>query len=142
MPGFINQKTQYALKAVFELALWQGKGPLKIAQIAKQQAIPQRFLEVILSQLKQGGFLVSKRGNEGGYKLTKAPAKINVLEIVEFMQGILTAVADEGKKASVFDKTWKEVDQGIDTTLLQTTFLDLLNRHQEMKEKTAPTYTI
>ena len=69
----ISQKCQYALRAVFELAKHYGQGPVKIADIAKAQAIPLRFLEVILSQLRQGGFAGSRRGNEGGYLLVRSP---------------------------------------------------------------------
>ena len=61
----VSQKCQYALRALFELAKRNGEGPVKIAAIAKAQAIPPRFLEVILSQLKQGSFVESQRGSEG-----------------------------------------------------------------------------
>ena len=63
---FVSQKCQYALRAVFELAKQYGKGPTKILHIAELQAIPVRFLEVILVQLKRGGFVDSQRGKEGG----------------------------------------------------------------------------
>ncbi len=61
----ISQKCQYALRAIFELAKRKGQGPVKIAETAEAQAIPLRFLEVILSQLKQGEFVSSQRGNKG-----------------------------------------------------------------------------
>ena len=64
----VSQKSQYALRAIFELAKEYGKGP-KIAHIAEAQAIPVRFLEVILVHLKRGGFVDSQRGKEGGYFL-------------------------------------------------------------------------
>ncbi len=56
----VSQKTQYALRALLELALAHGEGPKKIGTIAEEQAIPPRFLEVILNELKQGGFVVSR----------------------------------------------------------------------------------
>jgi hypothetical protein len=59
---WISQKCEYAVRAVFELAKRVGRGPVRIADIAEAQAIPVRFLEVILSQLKQGGFVDSQRG--------------------------------------------------------------------------------
>ena len=61
----VSQKCQYALRAVFELASRETHDPVKIAKIAESQKIPQKFLELILSQLKQGGFLGSRRGADG-----------------------------------------------------------------------------
>jgi len=74
----VSQKAQYALRAVFELARRHGKGWVKISDIADTQAIPIRFLEVILGQMKQAGFVVSRRGTEGGYMLAVAPGELTV----------------------------------------------------------------
>ena len=79
------KKNQYALRAIFELAKHQGKGPKKISEIAEVQAIPLRFLEVILSQLKGSGLVKSKRGFYGGYYLTRSPDKISVGDVLRFM---------------------------------------------------------
>lgn len=57
----VSQKCQYALRAVFELAKRRGEGPTTVADIAKAQAIPAKFLELILGQLRQGGFTESRR---------------------------------------------------------------------------------
>ena len=69
----VSVKGEYALRAVFDLAGRGGPDPVKIAEIAARQRIPQKFLELILSQLKQGGFLGSRRGADGGY-FPSAPA--------------------------------------------------------------------
>ena len=53
----VTQKNRYALRAIFELAKRLNEGPVKIAEIAEAQAIPPRFLEVILNQLKKAGFV-------------------------------------------------------------------------------------
>ena len=66
------KKNQYALRAIFELAKHRGQGPKKISEIAEIQAIPLRFLEVILSQLKGSGLVESKRGFYGGYFLIRS----------------------------------------------------------------------
>ena len=82
----ITKKNQYALRAVFELAKQQGKGPIKISHIAETQAIPERFLEVILGQLKKSGFVQSKRGYQGGYMLLVPPDKLTVGALMRFLQ--------------------------------------------------------
>ncbi len=62
----VSQKSLYALRAVLELAKHYGTGPLKIAQIARTRGIPQRFLEVILGDLRRSGVVGSRTGKEGG----------------------------------------------------------------------------
>jgi len=89
---FVSRKIRYGLRAIFELAKRQGQGPVKIAEIAKAQAIPVRFLEVILNELKQGGFVDSKRGSEGGYMLVRSAAEVTVGDVIRFMQGPIRAV--------------------------------------------------
>ncbi len=88
----ISQKCQYALRATFELAKHFGKGPVKIASIAKAQDIPTKFLETILSDLKNGGFLISKRGACGGYILRIPPDELTAWDIIKFIDGPLTPV--------------------------------------------------
>ena len=82
----VTQKSLYALRAVFELAKCSDQGPKKIADIAKAQAIPPRFIETILSQLKQARFVESCRGNDGGYVLIPSPEELTVGQVMEFIQ--------------------------------------------------------
>lgn len=79
----INQKKQYALRAVYELARHQDGPPLKSAEIAQSQAIPQRFLEIILNQLKHAGIVSAKRGYTGGFRLKRSAREITVREIFQ-----------------------------------------------------------
>lgn len=81
-----SRKGQYALRAVYELAKRKGQGPIKISTIAVAQAIPHRFLEVILHQLKGSGLVDAKRGYYGGYALVKPPAEITVGDVLRHMQ--------------------------------------------------------
>jgi Rrf2 family protein len=89
----LSQKSQYAVRAVLELAKRHGGGPVKTARIADVQCIPVRFLENILSQLRQAGLVESVRGKEGGYLLSRAPREVSVGEVVRIVQG---PVADIG----------------------------------------------
>lgn len=79
----INQKKQYALRAVYELAKHQDGLPLKSAEIAESQAIPQRFLEIILNQLKHAGIVSAKRGYTGGFRLKRPANEITVRQIFQ-----------------------------------------------------------
>jgi Rrf2 family protein len=130
------KKNQYALRAILELAKHKGKGPKKISQIAAAQAIPLRFLEVILSQLKGSGLVESKRGFYGGYFLTRSPECISVGDVLRYMDKPLssdycaacvskTNCPFSGKCA--FAPMWKQVNDAIAKIYDQTTIQDLLN---------------
>ena len=81
----ISVKSEYALLAVFDLSLQPPGDPVKIADVARRQKIPQKFLELILAGLKQGGFVESRRGAEGGYRLAKPANEITVGEVLRFV---------------------------------------------------------
>ena len=78
----ISSKTKYALTALTYLGKHYNKGPLLISQIAKDERIPKKFLEIILLELKNKGYLVSKKGKGGGYALAKDPNHIILGNIV------------------------------------------------------------
>jgi len=82
----ISVKTEYALHAIFDLAVQPQGEPVKIADIARRQKIPQKFLELILSSLKQGGFVESRRGAEGGYRLARPADQITVGQVLKYVE--------------------------------------------------------
>ena len=88
----VSQKSQYALRALFELAKRQGSTPATAAEIAEPQAIPPRFLELILQGLRAKGIIDSRRGKQGGYVLNVAPANISVGDIIRDFDGSLAPV--------------------------------------------------
>ncbi|MBE0662809.1 MAG: Rrf2 family transcriptional regulator [Bacteroidales bacterium] len=85
----LTQKTRYAIFALVKLARDYDKGPIQINQIAESEKIPKRFLEAILLELKNNGYLDSKLGKNGGYFLNKKPEQINLLEIVRLFEGAI-----------------------------------------------------
>ena len=72
----LSQRGEYALRAMMVLGMNQGSGVVRIRDIAQQQNIPRRFLEQILNDLKSAGFVLSKRGVAGGYRLQRNPGEI------------------------------------------------------------------
>jgi Rrf2 family protein len=75
----LSARTQYACKAVLELALHFDSGqPVQLRKIADSHAIPSRFLVQILQQLKAAGLVASVRGAAGGYRLTKPPCEMSL----------------------------------------------------------------
>lgn len=137
---FVSQKSQYAIRSIFELAKRKGQGPVKIADIAQAQAIPIRFLENILSQLKQAGFVSSQRGNRGGYILARPPEKLTVGDVMRFMQGPVGPVECliDGSKGKcsfygkcVFLPMWEKVQKAISDVYDNTTFQDLVYQERQ-----------
>ena len=86
LPDTFSKKVLYALRAIFELSSRTTDKPVKVHDIAKAQGIPSRFLEIILSELRQGGFVLSRRGSEGGYSLACNPNQITIGDILHFIE--------------------------------------------------------
>lgn len=85
----LSKKTQYTLRALYSLARSYGQGPTLIAKVAKEESIPQDFLENILLYLKREGLVESKKGKGGGYSLAKPPEEVTIGSIVRMMEGPL-----------------------------------------------------
>lgn len=117
----ISVKAEYALQAVFDLATQPGGEPIRIADIAKRRKIPQKFLELILSNLKHGGFVESRRGADGGYLLARNPAQIMVGEIIRHVDG----PDDRRAMTEGFEEMWSRVDEAVKNTLGSTSFQQL-----------------
>ncbi len=82
----ISKKSSYAIKAIFELALRSRNAPVCVRTLAKAQGIPARFLEIILNDLKHGGFVHSVRGKSGGYLLARSPETITIAQVIRFLE--------------------------------------------------------
>ena len=85
----ISKRTQYGLKAMIALGSRYGTGPVLIATLSKQEAVPVKFLEVILLDLKTAGLLDSKKGPRGGYQLNRPPSTVTVGAIIRILEGPL-----------------------------------------------------
>jgi len=88
----MSKKCKYAIKALIELAKNPDQPSLSTADIAKEQNIPRKFLEHILTELKQAGFVGSKKGFGGGIYLKKSPEKITVADIYRLFDGAIALV--------------------------------------------------
>lgn len=86
----LSKNTQYTLRALYSLARTYGKGPALAAKIAKDESIPQDFLENILLILRREGLVESKKGKGGGYTLSLAPHEITVGSVIRAVEGPLT----------------------------------------------------
>jgi len=147
----VTQKSQYALRALFELARRIDSGPTRIEDIAKAQGIPQRFLEVLLNEMKHAGLVEARRGPRGGYLLARGPRDITVAQIMESAQGRFTPVEclSDPRSADclfkgecVFLSLWEEVRDAVARVYESTTLQDLVEREETRLGLAAYNYAI
>ena len=132
----ISVKAEYALQAIFDLASQTAGEPVKIADIARRQKIPQKFLELILVGLKQAGFVESRRGAEGGYLLVRPPESLTVGEVVRFMDGSQRSKSKNRRKPETpFTDVWRRVEDAVAAIVDHTTFADLVREWSEKQNK-------
>ncbi|HKP98122.1 MAG TPA: Rrf2 family transcriptional regulator [Fibrobacteria bacterium] len=150
----LSKKGKYAIQACLDLAKQEAGKPNLIADIAERAAIPKKFLEIILLDLRNVGILSSKKGKGGGYHLSRDPAKVMLGQIIRLMDGPLAPVAcvsqtafrpceDCPDPASCGIKmVMKDVRDSIATILDNTSLADVLERSRRGAENAPVFYDI
>ncbi|MBK5295068.1 MAG: Rrf2 family transcriptional regulator [Acidobacteriia bacterium] len=142
-PLNISVKGEYALLAVLDLSTQRAGEPVKIASIAKRQKIPQKFLELILAGLKQGGFVESRRGAEGGYLLARAADSIRVGEVLRFVErGRGQRGSPRARTEDPFAGMWADVEKQVNRILDDRSFADLARSWAEKQSRWVPNWDI
>jgi Rrf2 family protein len=95
----LSRKSKYGLKALLQLAMETGGEPVLISALAAREAIPKKFLEAILLELKRYGVVESRKGKGGGYFLRRRPSEITFGEVIRALDGPLAAVPCVSKMA-------------------------------------------
>ena len=137
----LSLKGEYALRAVFVLALRYDQPLVRIQTVSNEQNIPKRFLEQILNDLKSAGVVESKRGVAGGYRLAQPPQKISLATVIRHIEGALAPVSCVSErfyeKCSCPDEShcairtvMKEVREAVVRIIEKTTLADLVQRWQ------------
>ncbi len=133
------------MRAILELALAYGAGPLQIKTIAERQNISAKYLEQLVAIIKTAGLVRSIRGPRGGYVLARPPQDIKLSDIFRFLEGsVFTVECVENKEACeqyadcVTRRLWVEVNDAILNVLDNKTLQDLV----EMAEKEKLNYQI
>ena len=141
----LSLRGEYALRALQVLGEnYDQKGVVQIQAISKQQNIPRRFLEQILNDLKSAGFVESRRGIAGGYRLARAPKEITLARVVRHVEGALAPVGCVSqhfyRKCSCPDErqcairsVMKEVRDSIVTILENVTVGELCERAAKLR---------
>jgi len=100
----ISQKGLYALQSMMMLARSYNEGPIRIRDIAYEENLPEKFLELILLELKNARLVESIRGAKGGYRLRRAPSEIRLSEIIRLIDGPLAPFGDAEQLRMLIDR--------------------------------------
>jgi Rrf2 family protein len=142
----ISQKGLYALQAMMMLARHHRQGAIKIRDIAYEEVLPEKFLELILLELKNARMVESVRGAKGGYQLRRDPAEIHLSDIIRLIDGPLAPFADAEQLRELIDRdlphrnlyqVFLDVRDAAARILDNTTLADLVNTHTLRTGKTA-----
>ena len=125
----ISQKGLYALQAMMMLARHHHQGAIKIREIAYEEDLPEKFLELILLELKNARMVESVRGAKGGYQLRREPAEIPLSEIMRLIDGPVAPFADAEQLRAL-------IDRDLPHRALYQVFLDVRDATAKILENT------
>lgn len=143
----LSRKAKYAIKALLALARHTGPEPVRIVDLARQEQLPQKFLELILLDLRNAGVVQSRKGRGGGYMIAKPPERVMLGQVVRLFDGPLAPVpcasqtayvpcADCADEASCGVRiAMKEVRDATARVLDHTSLADLVGRQQAVLRK-------
>ncbi len=135
----LSTRARYATRAMIELTLHYGKGPLQLKEIAKKQGISEKYLEQVLTFLRKEGFIFTQKGNRGGYLLAMPPEKITLYDVIRSVEGSLAPVACvdniaacEKTEQCVTRDIWSRLKNKIVEELSATTLADLAQKQEDI----------
>jgi Rrf2 family protein len=127
----VTARSDYAIRALLELAA-AGEAPVRADAIATAQAIPSKFLENLLVDLRRGRLVVSRRGRDGGYRLARHASSITLADVIRAVDGPLAGVRDAAPEdvtyagaAASLREVWVAVRASMRSVLEATTLADV-----------------
>ncbi len=137
----LSTRARYGTRALLDLAMQFGKGPVQLKDIALRQSISLHYLEHLIAPLMGAGVLRSTRGARGGVQLARHPQEIKLSEVISLLEGSITPVecvtdpefCPRSRSCATRD-IWNEMKQAMDGVLASTTLQDMVER-QARKEQ-------
>jgi Rrf2 family protein len=130
----ISAKVDYACRVLAELARMHGSTELaQIEHLARVEHVPSNFLAQILSELRNGGLITSRRGIQGGYALARAPDQISLYDIFSVIDGEVLGLSGnhEGRSGRKMREVWGEIRQNLAEEMKHYTLDKLLSKNPE-----------
>ena len=135
----LSTRARYAVRAMIELAIRYGEGPVLLKDVASHQEISDKYLEQLLAPLRAQGFIHTLRGNRGGYVLAIPPEDVTLYDVIEVVEGSLAPVSCVDKPAvcSRIDKcvtrnVWVNIKTLIKEELESIDLATLAKQQQEL----------
>lgn len=133
IPVYISAKVDYAVRALCTLADADDR-PVTAESLAKSQGLPAKFLESILNDMRRAGLLLSQRGAEGGYRLSRPASAISVADVIRPLDGPLAEVRGLRPEAANYEgsaehlqSVWVAVRASLRSVLEQVTIADIVS---------------
>jgi Rrf2 family protein len=139
----LTMKGDYGLRAMVDMAMYYGQGPIESSDIASRQYVPEQYLDQILIVLRKEGLIRSVRGPKGGHMLARPPAEITMAEVMQALEGYVPPM--ECLPNPDFCKlspgcslrgVWQQIDEMTQKILTTTTIEDLAQRHHSGNAET------
>lgn len=147
----LSTKGRYGLKAMFELALHHGEGPISLKSIAESQNVSEHYLEQLIATLRRSGLVKSTRGAQGGYMLASEPKDITVGHILRALEGDIApsqCVVDddnsncEMEELCVTRTVWVKIRDSINEVIDSITLEDMIKDSENMNSDKGNMYYI
>lgn len=146
----LSTKGRYGLKAMFELALHYGEGPIPLKNIAESQGISEHYLEQLIAVLRKNGLVQSVRGSQGGYMLIDSPRNIKVGDIIRVLEGDMAPADCVAEDSTTCDResrcvtklVWIKIRDSINEVIDSITLEDMLEDYNDMNNDNEYMYFI
>jgi len=144
-----STRGRYGTRALLELALHQGEGPVLLRDIAQRQQISLQYLEHLITPLITAGMVVSTRGPRGGVWLARPPEEIRLSEVIQLLEGSIAPVeclnnpeiCNRSESCATRD-IWGELKKAMNGVLESTTLQDLVERQKSKEQPEEAMYYI
>ncbi|HOL16774.1 MAG TPA: Rrf2 family transcriptional regulator [Bacillota bacterium] len=140
----LSTKARYAARAMMELALSYGQGPMLLKNIAQRQNISEKYLEQLMAPLRASGLIYTMRGNKGGYVLGRDPKEITLYDVISIVEGSLAPVpcVDKVEMCERWEncatrKVWVRLKDCLTAELKAISLADLAASQEQMGNPTA-----
>ncbi len=145
----LSTKGRYGARAMLDLALNSGEGPILLRDIARRQEVSEKYLEHSITALRKAGLVRSIRGARGGYVLAKSPAQTRLSEIMQVLEGSMAPVecVDDPQvcqraQLCVTRDIWVKIKEAVDNILESITLEDMVERQNRKRNSKGIVYNI
>ena len=138
----LSTRGRYGIHAMYDLAVHYGDGPQSIKCIAERQNVPEAYLEQLIAMLRRAKLVISNRGAQGGYRLSREPREITVGDVLRALEGGLNLVdcleEDDacGKSCACPSRiVWMKIRDGLHQVVDGITLQDMIDEQAKVKEQ-------